>query len=563
MKPIDKIDNFQLLDLEVPEHIEVLEKIAIPRLKDNVFQNIIKYVRGKLHCKSVLVEEQYIDIDYRNEYSNLYSKTFVNYGNTSIRLHFFGKSIRDITSLKTDPEINSETIPYLGYCVLRPLTIGKVGRTILQSHKETEDIFYPLCTADYNVHLFGKEFTAKDACPFISQDTMVMACAQASIWTTAFYLHEKFKLPRVLPFDITENASKSLGWDQRKIPTVGLTVFQMMNALNNLGYSPILFSKPLQKDYYDKSELKKDEDKWNPIDTIYNYLESRIPVLISVPRHAMTIIGHTFDPNPTSLLEQKIQEKQKKYHEDMNKEGYSDEQMILSSSIWTNGFIIQDDQRGPYRILPIQKDNYKSFEKCKELLPDERCSYESVANIEHIIIPLPEKVYLSGFDAHLIAEKILSLGEIERYLGESSKINEFAREIIIGKSPEADDPNPLIIRCYFMNASEFKTAIVQDAAYTHMHDRVRDDYLSMNLPHYIWIAEITCAAYFCKGKERERFILGEILIDSTANKYDITMACLSVHLPGFFMTQNARGTFNKPLFMKNDQPYRHLSRKIE
>lgn len=560
-EPGERLKNFLLLQLENGQDEEYLYNLA-GRLRGRVFDNIMVYVKKRLSCKSVLVEEDYIDVDYRNEFSNLYSKTFQDHGSLCTRLHFFGKRIKTIEDLRNF-SVSSETVGYLGFAVLRPVNVGKVGRTILRSHHEPADAYYPLCTADFSAHLFGREFLIENACPFISQDSMVMACAQSSIWMASLYLHKKFGFRRFLPYEITENASKSLSWLWRAVPTEGLTVFQMINALNNMGMSPILLSKPIEKDYPDKDQYLKDKKEWDPVDFIYSYVESRIPVLVSVPEHAVTVIGHTFNPH-SARLKKKIEEKRREYADDLKKTGSSEVKLVFPSHTFVSGFIIQDDGRGPYRILPIEESDCESFQDSTDLLPAEGCAYRTLDDIEHIIVPLPEKIYLSGKSAYRIAEQIFQSTEIMQLLAKSlDQGNQHAEEMILGREPGYEVVNPIIIRCYFMDSSEFKKAIALKNLDPVCHEQVRTQYLEMRLPHYIWIAEITTANRFCQTTESQRSILGEILIDSTANRYDPANACLSVHLPGFMLLRNLeKRVFDPPKFFERDIPYRHITRRL-
>lgn len=564
-KGSDWQEDYLLLQTDDEDHLKYLFIfLDLQNSGDQiVFQNIMKYAE-RLLCKSILIEKSYIDMDYRNEFSNLYSKTFAKFDSRCLRLHFFGKRIKNIDYLLRN-QISSESVDYLGFSVLRPIIVGKVGRTVLRPHKESDDTFYPLCTARFSVHLFGKEIFV-DGSPFISQDTMVMVCAQSAIWIAALYMHQKFNFPRVLPFEITKYASQSLSWFGRTIPTRGLMVYQMINALNNMGYSPELFSKPSEREYHDSEQYESEKKTWDPVGFIYDYIESRIPVLVSAPGHVVTIIGHMFTPNPICLKE-KIERKKEKFEKDIKNSGSSKEKLIFSSKLFVNGFIIQDDSSGPYRILPI--DETVNIEGMNGLLPLHGCAHKSVKNIEHIIVPLPEKIYLLGSEAYLIAEKFLSSEEILTYLYYSSmeKNNEFAKEIIVGMSPKNDIPNPVIMRCYFTGSSDYKTAISKIVPPS-MHEYIRLEYMKMDMPHYIWVAEISTVRYFSQLKEENRRILGEILIDPTANKYAGASAWLSCHLPGLFIKQDWTEKIQTqphanpvPVYFDKDVPYRHASRK--
>ena len=78
-------------------------------------------------CRSVVVEERYIDPDYRSEYSAFWSRRFEERRPLAKRLHFFAAPIEPET-LHVAPPAGS----YLGYTVLRPTDLGPVGRTVLR-----------------------------------------------------------------------------------------------------------------------------------------------------------------------------------------------------------------------------------------------------------------------------------------------------------------------------------------------------------------------------------------------------------------------------------------------
>ncbi len=259
---------FDLFDLTEKTDEDALFDLCYAPLneKTNVFDNLLLYAKEFLGAQTVLVEHEYIDMDFRNEYSSLYSKAFKQYTNKCMRLHFFAKRIKDIEFIK-NISLSLYTLKYLGYVVVRPVTVGKVGRTVLSAqHKKLDpERDYVLCTDLFTSHLFGKTFEIKGA-PFIQQDSMVMTCAQASIWMAARYMHQKFGFPCHLPCHITESASASLGWAGRTLPSEGLTVYMMLNALNNMGYSPIFSLKPSLHEYVGKeNKYEKALDNWNDI----------------------------------------------------------------------------------------------------------------------------------------------------------------------------------------------------------------------------------------------------------------------------------------------------------
>ena len=108
---------------------------------DSSFPDIISKVQIKyiyrylsnIKAKSILLEKEYLDKDYLEDYSRYYIKSFNNNGYLSARLHFFSEEINHnyINSClskferkKLDKLQNS----YLGFMVIKPLNQTFIGR---------------------------------------------------------------------------------------------------------------------------------------------------------------------------------------------------------------------------------------------------------------------------------------------------------------------------------------------------------------------------------------------------------------------------------------------------
>lgn len=545
-------NQFKLFDVNNPDDWKSL--IALCNIKDKkgVLLHILSYLKEFVGLHTILAEDQYIDADYRNEFSYLYSKTFKNYSSYCIRLHFFQKAISDIEEIEKPGSVTN-SLGYLGYTVVRPVDVGKVGRTIItyQNNKFDPELDYVLCTASFNSHIFGKEFEIKGS-PFIKQESMVMTCAQASIWMAARYMHKKYGFKCHLPHDITEGASISLGWAGRTLPSEGLTVYMMLNALKNMGYSPVFALKPLLHDYENTEKYNKALEDWNPISYIYKYVESQIPVILMMPEHAITVIGHTFTPN---LQSQKINDLIKKFISEKK-------HAIISSYHWVDGFIIHDDRSGPYKILPVNdelKGNLidRGLASC---FPKDDI-YKTGKDIEGVIVPLPDKIYLLGDNIDGIAEKlisdeILSLKKIKIASGKGCQV---ATEFLDALLPEAG--NPIVTRSYFTLSEQYKAKINAQPPETGLHIQIRKKYSEMRMPRFIWIIELTTMQRLSQKSEQDRTILGEIILDTTSNKYH-SMPFLSLHYPGVFIEQEIdKGELKPEFYVPDDRAYRHISRQ--
>lgn len=527
---------------------------------DNSFIQILNYLKTQLEARTILVEENYIDKDFSNELSNLYSKTFKFRSGYCQRLHFFKEVFENLTDFIE--KFNKNKVEYLGFIVRRPIEVGKVGRTIVRP-KNINGFFY-LCTVERDVHIIGKTIAATGV-PFIEQDSMVITCAQSTIWMASQYMHYKHRHTRHLPFDITEKATSSFAYHGRSIPSSGLTLEQMVYGLNNMGYFPIFNYKPSRADYdiNEDDEYRKEQSLWNPIEKIYPYIESEIPVLISFKNHVCMVVGHKLDEN---FSQQRLSEEIKKMREEeceikINSPKYF-YNAIITSSIFVDAFIIHDDQRGIYKLLPSDKGHFSALKsKYENFLPaeekDEKGNrfypYKTVEDdVQAIIVPLPDKIYLLADEAFDIAKKLFKKALTVLIRDPDIKNNRYAKDLISSASISAGDP--VVFRTYFLPSVAFKEKIKDN---NNMCKKVIEFYISINMPRFVWIIEISTFNLYQKTK----CILGEILIDSTANKYDRNRSYVSIHLPGLFMknegiTSNAFVDKNIP----TEEPYHILRR---
>ncbi len=77
-------------------------------------------------CQTIVIENRYVDADYRSEFSAYWSLKFAGRPGFTRRMHFFTADLED-DAIHTLPD----NAGYLGYIVLRPVATGVVGRTVL------------------------------------------------------------------------------------------------------------------------------------------------------------------------------------------------------------------------------------------------------------------------------------------------------------------------------------------------------------------------------------------------------------------------------------------------
>ena len=319
-------------------------------------QQVVDVVRASA-CKTVVVENRYVDLDYRSEYSAFWSLRFASTPPFARRLHFFTSKIADeqLHSLPADPG-------YLGYSVVRPVGSGAIGRTVLAPPPELDDATLALVRDD--ISLFGNSLSIEGA-PFAQQDGEFLRCAQAAAWTCHYSAARKGLVGRHTTASLIE-LTPSLLSVERALPSKGMTLNQLQAVFGALG-QPALFyglaNMPRVQGVPDpEPEADENGDPMAPgywdtrmFSVICRYLNSGFPVLIGGQDHAFVLVGW------------------------LRRDG-------------DVHFIACDDQRGPYEVIPSPFTHYK-------------------APWHSIMVPLPPKVFLSGEAAESAAyNSFLGLG---------------------------------------------------------------------------------------------------------------------------------------------------------
>ena len=331
-----------------------------------------KYVlHEELGAKSVAIEEHYIDRDYIEDYSVFYSKNLVPIPNYCQRVHFFNvataeaeralKNIRDISReeefLRASDDFSKNH--YIGFCVIKPLPGCPVGRTVLRCFgKDTKAGFQRdfSCACDSRVHLMGVPLRVSGLA-FQQQDLGVSACATTALWSALHRARELEGGIAATPAQITMRAAQYALPFGRSMPSEGLSMDQMCQAVQSLGYAPNLF----RAQQYEVS-------RW----VLHSAVRSGIsPVLIlekddGRTAHAVSVAGmklrHPHEPDPNLL----------------------DELARDLISVY-----IHDDRLGPYMRADIQKlDGRLELSISVPGNPD-------VWKLSHILVPMHNKIRLS------------------------------------------------------------------------------------------------------------------------------------------------------------------------
>lgn len=242
---------------------------------------------SKLQAKTIVVEHDYIDRDYLEDFASYYARCFRQYDRHCKRLHFFKcplnpEKFLELVRDETPPEEGTRIRDaYLGFVVARPLPDAIVGRTILATYDSDGGRRNYPCTLQYDANLFGVALSVQSLA-FQEQDTVLAACATVSLWCCFHKTKQLFGSPAPTPAEITRLANQVVH-HSRPVPSHGLIVEQICNAIRQAGLEPeVIQVKP-----------------HTPLTSlIYGHLKMGLPVILGVDvegksGHAITLVGYS------------------------------------------------------------------------------------------------------------------------------------------------------------------------------------------------------------------------------------------------------------------------------
>jgi hypothetical protein len=230
-----------------------------------------------LEARTVVVEQEYVDHDYLEDYAAYYVKCFVGYRRWTSRLHFFRNSFgeAEFRSLLAGESgtlvVDQLQRSYLGFVVVKPLPQTIVGRTCLATYPDDNLRRHFPITQTYQASLFGIALRV-ESLAFQEQDSVVAACATSALWSCFQGTGKLFQHSIPSPVEITKAAAvaiphSELPQNARALPNSGLTTAQMAQAVKSVGLEPYIVGA------VNRHVLNG---------TVYAYLRSKIPTILGI-----------------------------------------------------------------------------------------------------------------------------------------------------------------------------------------------------------------------------------------------------------------------------------------
>lgn len=416
------------------------------------FQRCLEVVESN-GAKTAVIETRYIDLDYRSEYSSFFSRTFIGIPDSTHRIHFFNTQVSpdSITDLNA-----KQRSGYLGYLIVRPSPLGRVGRTMLLPPPDMQGIIQS--SVRDRVYFFGQELEVEGV-PFAQQDTQFGRCAHVAAWICHYAAHLRGDVSRrrMADFSLFADASVALG---RPVPSPGLTGLQLSNLMREFDLPPIVYQMGnLPSSGQEPTPHEHDEDDdpgtWDTraVAVLCRFLNSTYPVLVCTQDHAFVVVGY--------------------------------QRAARGGEPWIN-FIRHDDQRGPYLWIddilkdedPVTGDVYTPWQLLVAPVPDK-------------LWLLPEAAERAGRDLLLAYDDLEGTGTFEALL----------------------DSGRLTFRTFAVSANAFK----ENAARRQLGSDALKELRLARLSRQVWVVEAVDRDARINGSLS---VLGEAIFDSTSSDLD-------------------------------------------
>jgi len=361
------------------------------------FEVVLDVARSN-RARTVVVENRYIDADFRSDFSTFWSKRFDVVPQFCRRVHFFRRRLTD------DQLHNLPARPgYLGYSVLRPgpHIDGHIGRTVLVPPPKLRAA--TLATIDDEVSLFGNALSVTGA-PFSEQDGEYLRCAHAAIWLCHYSAFRRGLVGRRLTADLVALTPALLS-AVRALPSPGMTLEQIQAVFAATGQPALLYwlnkmprvpgvVNPTPSLYPSGDPLPSGYWDTRLFSVICRYLNSGFPVMIANASHAFVLVGW------------------------FRRRGRI-------------RFVACDDQQQPYEVIDSP-------------FTDARAPWLA------IMVPLPPKVYLSGEMAETWGHRSF------RALGAASGVTKAWRDL---NQALATVPKGASLRTFLRDARDYKATL--------------------------------------------------------------------------------------------------------
>lgn len=433
---------------------------------------------------TIVAEEDYVDKQYRDSYYTYFSQKYDEYVRNGVRLAFFEGHITSEQFFDYNFDLQNILI---GTLVLRPLKVGNIGQTLLNPKKINVEGYYRTCS--FKVMIYGRKLRV-NAFPYSSQDNETMTCAETALFNLIDYYGNKYSEYRILmPSEILQDIEQEAY--ERVLPSQGLSPDNMAKVLEDSNFYPQIYS-------YEDFDKSFDS-------LLYVYVESGIPLILSLPTHFVVCVGH----GKIQQILKKAEWEAITYSITLEETKY----YLLSTADLCHEYIVMDDNKAPYYKTEIDNivKEYTTEEEKESALE------EIKKNGVSLIVPLYRRIFMDAARADSIFKSLF--WENKFFLADIRKAYD---DMTWG----TEEKNPFVWRMYLTAArsyKDFKTKTTRNKVMKYF-------YMDCALPRFIWVLEIGTIEDYVNSKARV-----EILLDATSSPHSDTRGILSIAYKNHFV----------------------------
>lgn len=411
---------------------------------DEVFDKIYSTLNALRQDLCVVIETEYVDVDYRDAYYRFYSTKLRDFNRYCVRLSFFEDSVQhyftDIHTITEQDEIDINS-HYLGFIVLRPLK-NCLGRNVLSPKALNRCEPMRICGTTVKSSCMGIKLSVWGF-PHASQDGQLMTCAETTVWAMSEYFGEKYShYSRIFPHHILDLLQED--YFERMLPSNGLSYQMISYVLQKQGFACKIYHKsnPMFKELF------------------ACYVESGFPIAVAIRGkdskeeiygHAVVCIGRKDISSDTI--------------ESIAPVNYKGKNLRMWNKV-VNEFVANDDNLMPYSIFSFNKEP-----ECGD--ENDWGEYEIVS----FIVPLHSKIYIEAEEAIKIST-----------------------ELVVDRTT-VDEP---CIRTLLTTARSYREYVIKNPD---IKEKEKQVLLNLDFPKFVWITEISSKSDFCKEKVSETLFL--------------------------------------------------------
>lgn len=491
-----------LLDQDGWTQLEQLLKTG--QSSARIVDNLLRHLR-QLGAHTVLVEDEYLDRDFTEAFAAYYARLFKRHSKLCRRAHFFSADLTDVVNLDAPSELavrlEEAGQHYLGHVILRPIHEAPLAQAVLLAPQPPAGFEnHNLVKAEYVAHILGASLPVR-AMPMTQQDQRIGACAQAAIWSASRHFHARHKGPWISTVGITdaallqEFASVSL-----TIPNGSefLSLNGMVSALRAVGRKPLVYAG---------AHNAPDWQGVRPADAINRYVDSGIPVIVGLNLggtigHAVVASGQVFAHQPPQAVDLPAKP---------------------TRASFCAAYHVNDDQLGPNLRMSIHAN-----------APIGETTYSVEGNVNFLLIPLPDKVFLPAEKAEVFAWDLL-----DKYVAAWPQLTQqyaanLSGSLALGNEfVTASGNNEVIARTYLTYGWKYKHRLLRNNLTPATQALAR----STELPRYVWVTEFGTLASWSPPDKFQRRIFAHCVVDATAKNMGEDSR-LFFHAPGLAISRS-------------------------